>query len=61
MAKLAQLSPLAAVAVPGRYGNATGTTAPVTLKERSGLKLRVIAANVYPVCRRLRADEAASR
>ena len=44
MAKLAQLSPLAAVAVPGRYGNATGTTAPVTLKERSGLKLRVIAA-----------------
>jgi len=44
VAKLAQLSPLAAVAVPGRYGNATGTTAPVTLKERSGLKLRVIAA-----------------
>jgi len=44
VAKLAQLSPLAAVAVPGRYGNATGTTVPVTLKERSGLKLRVIAA-----------------
>ena len=44
MAKLAQLSPLAAVAVPGRYGNATGTTPPVTLKERRGLKLRVIAA-----------------
>jgi heterotetrameric sarcosine oxidase gamma subunit len=44
VAKLAQLSPLAAVAVPGRYGNATGTTPPVTLKERRGLKLRVIAA-----------------
>jgi sarcosine oxidase subunit gamma len=42
--KLAQLSPLAAVAVPGRYGNATGTTPPVTLKDRRGLKLRVIAA-----------------
>jgi methylglutamate dehydrogenase subunit D len=44
VARLAQLSPLAAVAVPGRYGNATGTTPPVTLGERRGLKLRVIAA-----------------
>lgn len=44
MAKLAALSPLAAVAVPGRYGNATGIAPPVTLKERRGLKLCVIAA-----------------
>jgi methylglutamate dehydrogenase subunit D len=44
VARLQQLSPLATVAVPGRYGNATGTTPPVRLKERRGLKLRVIAA-----------------
>jgi heterotetrameric sarcosine oxidase gamma subunit len=40
----APLSPLAAVAVPGRYGHATGATPPVSLKERRGLKLCVIAA-----------------
>lgn len=44
MVSLAPLSPLAAVAVPGRYGNATGATPPVSLKERRGLKLCVIAA-----------------
>lgn len=44
MDKLAPLSPLAAVAVPGRYGNATGATPPVSLKERRGLKLCVVAA-----------------
>ena len=44
MAKLTQLSPLAAVAVPGRYGKATGDTPPVILMERRGLKLCVIAA-----------------
>jgi sarcosine oxidase subunit gamma len=41
---LTPLSPLAAVAVPGRYGKATGGTPPVALKERRGLKLCVIAA-----------------
>ena len=44
MAKLAPLSPLAAVAVPGRYGQATGGVPPVVLKERRGLKLCIIAA-----------------
>ena len=44
MAKLAPLSPLAAVAVPGRYGQATGGMPPVALKERRGLKLCIIAA-----------------
>jgi len=44
VAKLAPLSPLAAVAVPGRYGKATGDTPPVVLTERCGLKLCVIAS-----------------
>jgi len=41
---LTQLSPLAAVAVPGRYGKATTGMPPVVLKERHGLQLCVIAA-----------------
>jgi sarcosine oxidase subunit gamma len=41
---LTPLSPLAAVAMPGRYGKAMGGTPPVVLKERRGLKLCVIAA-----------------
>jgi len=42
--ELTPLSPLAAVAVPGRYGKATGGTPPVVLKERRGLELCVMAA-----------------
>lgn len=44
MPKLAPLSPLAAVAVPGRYGKCTGGPRPVVLTERPGLRLCVVSA-----------------